>query len=240
MSSIDTFSHVHVANFFQMPVYWIVKEGELINLTDDDNDTGKLINQYYLSIGGGSGEHPALIFSNDAVLFRFLCNVKEIEEPQENACEPNMFDYKLSQLASEIQDKYFDKAGKFSNINEEMCYWKLNQNQWPLETFINIDKKFKQVSKSKENLERKMVEAVALFIINEMPLDHCIKDPQLIEFAKMVRSNKWTRAFKVKKMYEKFVGFTGVLNCQKYGTIMRDGKTVCNYDLNDWRKDDVI
>lgn len=237
MSAIDTFTNVHVANFFEKPVYWVINEGMLMNLTDNEQDEGKVMNQYHLSIGGGSGEHPALILNNDALLFRFLNNVVEIEKPLAEACESNLFDYELSQLATTIEDKYFDIDNKFANINEEICHWKLNQNQWPLETFIDMDKKFKQVSKSTETLVTKIVESAALFIIHEMPLESCIKDPQLIEIAKMIKSNRWTRAFEAKEMYQKFVGFTGVLNCQKYGKIIHDNKTVWGYGLNDWKND---
>lgn len=236
MSAIDTFSYVHVADFFQLPVYWVTEPRGLINLTDNDADSGKVMNQYHLSIGGGSGEHPALIINNDAALLRFLRNVEYIEPPAENASEPNMFDYQMSQLSNSITDKYFDNKNNFENINEEICHWKIDQNQWPLETFVRLDKQFKDLTKSKEYLETKITEAVALFIINEMPLENCIQDPQLIEFAKMVKSNKWTKVFEG-NLYEKFVGFTGVLNCQKYGRMRTKNKTVEGYGLNDWFND---
>ena len=35
MSAIDTFNHVHVGMFCDLPVYWILEEEKLENLTDD-------------------------------------------------------------------------------------------------------------------------------------------------------------------------------------------------------------
>lgn len=64
MSAIDTLTHAHVGYFCDIPIYWVFEEGKLGHLTDHNDDYDKVINQYYLSIGGGSGEHPALIISN--------------------------------------------------------------------------------------------------------------------------------------------------------------------------------
>ena len=239
MSAIDSLTHAHVANFFRLPVYWVFEESSLSHLTDSNSDNDQVINQYYLSIGGGSGEHPALIINNDAALFRFLSNVGEIDEPDMNSCEEHQFDYKMAKLAEEIKSKYFDEKNGFKNINEEICHWTIDQNQWPLETFIRLDKEFKEASESEEYLSDKIIEAVALFIINEMPLEHCIKDPQLIEFANMVKSNRWSRVFEDNEIYQKFVGFTGLLKCQTSGKIIRDNKVVWGYSLNDWKQDNL-
>lgn len=238
MSAIDTFTHAHVANFFHLPVYWVFEEGELSHLTDKMVDDGKKINQYFLSIGGGSGEHPALIIDNDAVLFKFFSNIEEIEQPDMLASEEEQFDYKMYQLVESIRDKYEDKANKYQNVDEYMCYWTIDQNQWPLETFIRIHEKTKD-NKNKDNVAKKIMDAAALFIIYEMPLEHCIKDEQLIEFAKMYKSHKWTNIIDYKEMADKFTGFTGVLNCQKSGKIIRDNQVVWGYSLNDWLKDHV-
>lgn len=237
MSAIDTLTHAHVANFFRLPVYWVFEEGSLFNLTDSNDD--EVINQYYLSIGGGSGEHPALIINNDAVLFRFLRNVCEIEEPEIQDNESHEFDYSMFKLSEEIKEKYFDKNNHFQNINEEITNWTIDQNQWPLETFIRLDKEFKEVSESEEYLTDKIIDSVALFIINEMPLEYCLRDCQLIEFANMVKSNRWSRIFEDNEIYQKFVGFTGILECQKSGKIIRDNKVIWGYSLNDWKKDNL-
>lgn len=238
MSAIDTMTHAHVATFFNLPVYWVFEEGDLSQLTDKMSDSDKKINQYFLSIGGGSGEHPALIINNDAVLFKFFSNIEEIAEPDLMDSEDQHFDYKMYKLVESITDKYEDKANKYQNVNEEMCYYTIDQNQWPLETFIRINDKMKS-KRNKDDLAKKIMDAAALFIIYEMPLEHCIEDKQLVEFAQMYKSNKWSNIVDYKQMYDKFVGFTGVLNCQKSGKIIRDNKVVWGYSLNDWLKDNV-
>lgn len=237
MSAIDTFNHVHVANFFEIPVYWVLKEGKLNSLTHNNQDEEKVINKYYLSIGGGSGEHPALILNNDALVFNFLSNVLEIEKPIENDAEYYLCDCKIAQLTDEIHDKYFETDINHNYLYEDVCQLKFNQNQWPLETFIDINKNFKANSKSKESLKTKIIEAAALFIIYEMPLEDCIKDSKLVEIAKMIKSACWKSVFNVREMREKFVGFTGVLDSQKCGKIDHDGDTVWGYSLNDWKND---
>ena len=238
MSAIDTFTHAHVANFFHLPVYWVFEEGEMSHLTDNANDDGIMMDKFHLSIGGGSGEHPALIINNDAVLFRFLSNIADIEQLVDNPTEEDIFDYKMVQLAQEIDDKFHDKANNYKNPNEEITQWRIDQNQWPLETFVRIAKEFRQTSdKKKERLEKCISDAVALFIIYEMPLEHCIQDKQLIEFANMFKSNRWQNAFNYQEIRDMFDGFTGLLNCQKSGKIIRDNKAVWGYSLNDWLKD---
>lgn len=239
MSAIDTLTHAHVANFFNLPVYWIFEEGELSHLTDKLIDDDKKINQYFLSIGGGSGEHPALIINNDAVLFHFLSHVEEISEPDMLDSEEHKFDYQMYQLSEKIKDKYFDKQGDYKNINEEICYWDIDKNQWPLNTFVRISEEMKSDNNDRTSLEDKIIDAAALFIIHEMPLEHCVQDADLIEFAKMYKSNQWSKVIDYKQICDKFVGFTGVLNCHKYGKIIRDNKVVWGYSLNDWLKDNV-
>ncbi len=235
MSAIDTFNHVHVGMFCNLPVYWILEEKKLANLTDDSKDENKLINKYYLSIGGGSGEHPALIVNNDAVLFHFVKCMNEVEKPSSKATEAEIFDYKMFELGEKINKIFFDEDNGFKNKNEEICYWDFDKNQWPLNTFVEVGKLFED--DSNQSLESKMMESMALFIINEMPLDHCIQNEDLKEFAKMVKSNRWQNVFDWKSVGEKFKGFSGVMNCQKNGKIIKDGQVVWSYGLNDWIKD---
>lgn len=233
MSAIDTMNHAHVANFFKLPVYWVFEENDMFYLTGSPEDDNKKINQYFLTIGGGSGEHPALIINNDAVLVNFLYNVEEVEQPNENSSETDEFDYEMYKLSEELIDFY-------QSVDEHIGYGILNKNQWPLDTFVRIAKEFEKESKNDEDLESKIINAVALFIINEMPLEYCIKDKKLIEFAKMYRSNRWLKAIKYEEMCDRFVGFTGVLNCQKSGRIIIDNKVVWGYNLNDWKKSNNI
>ena len=53
----------------------------------------------------------------------------------------------------------------------------------------------------------------------------------------MVKSNRWQNVFDWKSLGEKFKGFSGVMNCQKNGKIIKNEQVVWGYGLNDWIKD---
>lgn len=234
MSAIDTLTHAHVGYFCDLPIYWVFEEGKLGSLTDQSNDYEKVINQYYLSIGGGSGEHPALIIKNDAVIYHFMKSIEEIEEAEIDANESDKFDYDMFLLSEKIQNKILDRDNDYKDVKEEICEWMIDKNQWPLNTFVNVAKVYESVD---EDLETIIMNAMALFIITEMPLEKVVQDEDLLEFAKMVKSYRWNKAFKHEMMAQTFKGFKGVLNCQKYGKIIRDSKVIWGYSLSDWMND---
>ena len=177
MSAIDTFNHAHVGNFFNIPIYWIFEENSLSRLTDNSNDKNIIIDQSFLSIGGGSGEHPALIFQNDAVIFQFLKNIQEIPKPNEKSNSSHIFHYDIFIKSEHIQELFYN----------EYAYWNIDQNQWPLESFIDVYKKLNRIQKSSTPLTERIQNVLAMFIIYEMPLDHCLKNQELISIAKMIR-----------------------------------------------------
>ncbi len=233
MSAIDSYTHAHVGNFFGLPIYWVFEESKLSGLTYSSED--EVINKYFLSIGGGGGEHPALILNNDAVLLNFIRkNVQEIEEPEIMSSEEDSYDYKMYCMAEQISDRYL----RDDNL-EEIYYWVMDTNQWPLETFIRINDESKKYN-TEDDLENKIMNAVALFIIYEMPIDDCIKDEELRAFAKMYREGRWQNVFDYMAMTHKFMGISGILECQKAGKIIRDGKVVWGYSLNDWKRDNIL
>ncbi len=157
MSAIDSYTHAHVGNFFGLPIYWVFEESKLSGLTYSSED--EVINKYFLSIGGGGGEHPALILNNDAVLLNFIRkNVQEIEEPEIMSSEEDSYDYKMYCMAEQISDRYL----RDDNL-EEIYYWVMDTNQWPLETFIRINDESKKYN-TEDDLENKIMNAVALFI----------------------------------------------------------------------------
>lgn len=200
---------------------------------DKTEDINKEINQNYLVIGGGSGEHPALIINNDAVLFKFLSHVKEIDTPDIMDNDSKFNDYDIYQLSEKINDKYFKGN---DDITKEILNWSIDKNQWPLKTFLKVAEKY---NKNIDNLESTIQDAIALFIINEMPLEYAIKDDDLLMFAKLVKLNQWSNVFDNKDLGYLFKGFSGVLNCQKYGKIIKDDKVVWGYDLKDWISDNI-
>jgi hypothetical protein len=189
MSIIDSYDHAHVAQFFDLPIYWVLEETTQADLTGRDEP----LNMNYLCIGGGGGEHPALVVNNDAV---------------------------VSRLLNEIN------LGTGGNSDRPI----IDQNDWPLESFIRIADKF---NKSKIQLTDKIIYAIALFIIYEMPLEYCLKDSKLVEASKMIL-NGVPLSNDISACWD---AINGVLECQKVGRLTRNGNVIWGYGLNDWRNE---
>jgi hypothetical protein len=224
MSSIDTLEHAHVAKFFGLPIYWVLEEKPLSYLIDIDDDTTEVINQYYLSIGGGSGEHPALVIKNDAVVYQLIRKLVDLEDVVEGS-----YDHELISYAEQLQ---------FQMISDDELYnlrhWSIDQNEWPLETFIRVNKQFDD--ELEVPLVDKISHAIALFIIYEMPLEVCLKDKRIIELAKMIRSNRWEKALPG-EVVRYMSTVSGLLQCEKMGKVIRNGQVVWGYSLTDWRRE---
>lgn len=218
MSAIDTMNHAHVANFFGIPMYWFLEEKKMSTITHSAVDDDFKINQFSMSIGGGSGEHPALILNNDALVLAFIKTLEDT--PNEKF---NFIDYQIYKLVDEIQENYMKKA---------IYNWSLNQNQWPLESFIHIDKEMNKMLISQASLQKRMQEALALFILYKMPLDDCIEDPKLIEVAKLIRSNSFNAIMEPYTVMDKFIGFEDPF--PEGGRIIRNNKAIWGYSLEDW------
>jgi hypothetical protein len=228
MSAIDSYNHAHVGNFSNIPIYWLLENVEMSELTDNTEDDEYFLNQYNLSIGGGSGEHPALILKNDSLILNFLRNISDDKDSSFNEV-----DYQLYELVDNITDRY---------IKEHQYYYSLNTNQWSLETFIKINDEIKKVSKEKNqsiqdnrSLENKIMDDIALFIIYKMPLDYCLEDPQLIEAAKIIRSNTWEKIFKTDIFNYSIL--SNLHEGSSFGKIIKNNQVIWGYSLKDWIQD---
>lgn len=227
MSSIDTLDHAHVGKFFGLPIYWVLEEKPLHFLTDcDDWRDAEVINQHCLSIGGGGGEHPALIINNDAVVFNLTREFTDV-----NKVDPNSYDHALISFSDKLWDECIRGD---SYLHFHLSRWGVNQNEWPLETFIRVHKEFND--DSGVSLLDKICHAMALFIVYEMPIEVCLKDQRIIELAKMIRSNQWEKALP-QSIVKYMSAVSGLLECEKYGKVIRDGQVVWGYSLNDWRRE---
>jgi hypothetical protein len=224
MSSIDTFEHAHVAKFFGLPIYWVLEEKPLSYLIDIDDDTTEVINQYYLSIGGGSGEHPALVIKNDAVVYQLIRKLVDLEDVDDGS-----YDHELISYAEQLQEQMITDDELYN-----LRHWRIDQNEWPLETFIRVNKQFDD--DSEVTLVNKISHAIALFIIYEMPIEVCLKDQRIIELAKMIRSNKWEKALP-SEIVKYMSAVSGLMEYEKMGKVVRNGQIVWGYSLNDWRKE---
>lgn len=224
MSSIDSLEHAHVAKFFGLPIYWVLEEKPLSYLIDIDEDTTEVINQYYLSIGGGSGEHPALIIKNDAVVYQLIRKLVDIEDVVDGS-----YDHELISYAEQLQEQMITDDELYN-----LRYWRIDQNEWPLETFIRVNKQFDD--ELEVPLVDKISHAIALFIIYEMPLEVCLKDQRIIELAKMIRSNRWENALPG-EVVRYMSTVSGLMQCEKMGKVIRNGQVVWGYSLTDWRRE---
>jgi hypothetical protein len=224
MSSIDTLEHAHVAKFFGLPIYWVLEEKPLSYLIDIDDDTTEVINQYYLSIGGGSGEHPALVIKNDAVVYQLIRKLVDLEDVDDGS-----YDHELISYAEQLQEQMITDDELYN-----LRHWRIDQNEWPLETFIRVNKQFDD--DSEVTLVNKISHAIALFIIYEMPIEACLKDQRIIELAKMIRSNKWEKALP-SEIVKYMSAVSGLMEYEKMGKVVRNGQIVWGYSLNDWRKE---
>jgi hypothetical protein len=224
MSSIDSLEHTHVAKFFGLPIYWVLEEKPLSYLIDIDDDTTEVINQYYLSIGGGSGEHPALVIKNDAVVYQLIRKLVDLEDVDDGS-----YDHELISYAEQLQEQMITDDELYN-----LRYWRIDQNEWPLETFIRVNKQFDD--DSEVSLLDKISHAMALFIIYEMPLEACLKDQRIIELAKMIRSNEWEKALP-QEIVKYLSAVSGLLEYEKMGKVIRNGQVVWGYSLNDWRRE---
>ena len=224
MSSIDSLEHTHVAKFFGLPIYWVLEEKPLCYLIDIDDDTTEVINQYYLSIGGGSGEHPALVIKNDAVVYQLIRKLVDLEDVDDGS-----YDHELISYAEQLQEQMITDDELYN-----LRYWRIDQNEWPLETFIRVNKQFDD--DSEVSLLDKISHAMALFIIYEMPLEACLKDQRIIELAKMIRSNEWEKALP-QEIVKYLSAVSGLLEYEKMGKVIRNGQVVWGYSLNDWRRE---
>jgi hypothetical protein len=224
MSSIDSLEHTHVAKFFGLPIYWVLEEKPLSYLIDIDDDTTEVINQYYLSIGGGSGEHPALVIKNDAVVYQLIRKLVDLEDVDDGS-----YDHELISYAEQLQEQMITDDELYN-----LRYWRIDQNEWPLETFIRVNKQFDD--DSEVSLLDKISHAMALFIIYEMPIEACLKDQRIIELAKMIRSNQWEKALP-QEIVKYMSAVSGLMECEKMGKVIRNGQAVWGYSLNDWRKE---
>ena len=224
MSSIDSLEHAHVAKFFGLPIYWVLEEKPLSYLIDIDEDTTEVINQYYLSIGGGSGEHPALIIKNDAVVYQLIRKLVDLEEVVDGS-----YDHELISYAEQLQEQMITDDELYY-----LRYWRIDQNEWPLETFIRVNKQFDD--ELEVPLVDKICYAIALFIIYEMPLEVCLNDKRIVELAKMIRSNRWENALPY-KVVRYMSTVSGLLQCEKMGKVIRNGQVVWGYSLTDWRRE---
>lgn len=230
MSAIDSYNHAHVGNFCGIPIYWLLENVEMSELTDNANDDEYFLTKFNLVLGGGSGEHRALVLDNDALILNLLRNIGD----EVNAMTFNEVDYQLYELTDSITDRY---------LKEHKYYYRFNTNEWPLDSFMKVNEEInlkyrEKYSSHTDNrcLEDKIMDDIALFIIYNMPLDYCLEDPQLIEAAKIIRSNEWKEVFTIGDIAMYSLGAKKTIGAS-LGKIIKNNEVIWGYSLDDWIQD---
>lgn len=65
MSAIDCANNVHVGEYYGISTYWTVQDQDRDGVTEMPYDKGKKLTINDIVIGGGSGEHPAMVVNID-------------------------------------------------------------------------------------------------------------------------------------------------------------------------------
>ncbi len=86
MSAIDCGNTVHIADYYDIPVYWPIQEQNRQGVTGLPHDALKVLTKNDIVIGGGSGEHSAMVIN---------------------------IDYAISTLASIVDNMYFSTNNNY-------------------------------------------------------------------------------------------------------------------------------
>lgn len=226
MSAIDTVDHVHAANMFGMPVYWIIEKCTMGSVTDFHDDENYEMDKNYVSLGGGGGEHPALIMTIDGALLNLLSLIDIDELMAQDLSKSDM------DLLQKI-DSFYEKT-----MDDDIDMDNMNKNHWPAMAFVNMYLKMEKVYVNEmkdKSLEKKMNCALAMFVLNYMPLEHCIEDNDLRHIAQklLISDISFLNEDLMRSMEMFEVATKG--NCA--GKIIENGKVRWGYCLEDFRSD---
>lgn len=195
MSAIDCGNVVHVAEYYDIALYWPIEENDREGVTGLPYDHGKVLTMNDIVIGGGSGEHPAMVIN---------------------------IDYAISTLASIEDNKYF------------RVYGHVDKGSWSVPDLMDLYQKM-DINENSDSFECTILLNIASFVIAELPLEECIVNKEVLQYA---------QAKKKDFPWKYFNGFSGVLNSCKCGrTTVPDANSpsgrmvVWGYSLEDWYRD---
>lgn len=170
MSAIDTTSNVHCGNFNDIPLYWCPEGGDLHQLVEDAPEDA-VIKKSHLFIGGGSGEHPALLLNINKCIrsaISFLIDCQEATYKSSNASLESIHE-KIDRLIfdDETADETLDGAYAFD----------INIGQWYYEDLKLADEymasKVKDENFNVLQLEERIMVAIGVFALGEFQ-DYCM------------------------------------------------------------------
>lgn len=238
MSDIDAVQNVHVAKFKgNINVYWPMENVSMDKVVR--NTEGKTLTPEHILLGGGAGEHPALVIYSDAVVLQTLIY------------DSLFYDLKSSDGHNPDVVAFFKKNEK---LHDKYSYgienplfdairggWSMNTNQWPLLSWASfIDDLDKDDLLSEDTPERVMIDMLGVFILEQMPLV-CLVDNDIREMAELYRKNKaLLRPYMKQEYIDKLLSyFTEPEQNEMCGTIHKNGETSWGYTLSQWKKDNT-
>lgn len=236
MSDIDSIQNVHVANFKgDIAMYWPMENAPMEKVVR--NAGNKTLTPEHILIGGGAGEHPALVIYNDAAVLQALIYDSFVEEPESlEGLHPNVVDF--FKQKNIVHDKYsYDIQNPlFDAIRGN---WRIDTNQWQLKTwFYFVEQLDKDSLLYEDQPERVMIDMLAAFIIEKMPIESLI-DKDIRELVILYHKNKAVLKPYTKQAYidKLLTYFEEPVEGETGGKKYEDGKNRWSYTLKDWLKD---
>lgn len=146
MSAIDTVPHRQLARICAIPLYWptdAVCSPDLVQEVQGNqwaNRSVRAIGPHTVLLGGGSGEHPALLVHINEAIERFVTELSFWPELHD--------EYRIADAYSQAQDfeLFLAQAEELSEHIDvdpgffigKPAQYRLDLNHWPLETWIKI------------------------------------------------------------------------------------------------------
>lgn len=210
MSAIDYFINVHVGTFCnRFPIYWLNETGVANDLTDNVLDDWA-IGVNTLSVGGGSGEHPALLIDCDVAVLEVFSLVKERDD--------------WSGISDYLSDMLFERVDR---------RYLIDLNHWPISSWVEVSNAIcLDNPKLGQKYDSYILFILGMFVIHELP-DVCIADARVREFARIMRERHYEIEYEAEvPNWCDFV--SSPLRCGTYGKNIVNGQCVWGYSLNDW------
>lgn len=243
MSSLSGFNNVHVGFLSGIPLLWLSDGADLRDLFSGECRTAKEGKVNHLLLGNDDVAQGVMLIDMDA------CVLQLFKEFQANYEDDDLTDWSggYQEVLSAIQSigKTIDEEE-----NEEIVKalsWKLDLNflhikninklYTSFDSIVEADKKENQFYVMDFNEDFKL--ALGMFIVWEMPTDHCLIIPEMRYFASLLKKLSWGEMF-TDKMEKSMDLFTGVLRSNKLGKFNNKlGQTTWGYDLQDWIADNA-
>ena len=127
MSDIDLIKHYRLGQFLEIPIYQCLEDGSRLGCDDQPPQPSLVCEKGYLCIGGGSGEHPAIVIKSvEYCVSRFLMYEHDVDTKDiKSAASKDIDDVVIFASWTKKEIKAFKKEIRkltFANKGEEFSY----------------------------------------------------------------------------------------------------------------------